>query len=144
MLNFPDAKVDDGREVEAIFGNLVTEASKDRPPFILKRPPMDHQTVAFEKLKEKNVWAIFGDVGSGKSKILTDLATNAYCNNEIDAVIIVAINRLVIEQWHDSQLPRDIHESIPYKSWVWNKTKKANSDYEQLKKSTAYKSLQST
>lgn len=105
----------------------------DRPIFGFKREPMPHQKKAFDQFKDSKLSAIFGSVGSGKTKIAVDLMTNYYCNGKIDAVVIVAINKLVIQQWHDHQLPRDIPETVPYKSWVWGKTKKELAEYEATK-----------
>lgn len=127
---YPEATVDNQDAEKAAEKEFF---ATNRPKFRLKRDQLPHQSVAHNKLKDKVYMAVFGDVGSGKSKILTDLAVNHYCEGRIDAMVIVAINDLVINQWHDSQLPRDIDEAIPYRSWVWKKTKKAMADYEALK-----------
>ena len=138
LLNFPDSVITDNRTVEAVFGS-VTEA---RPPFILKRQSLDHQDKAFKKLKDKPVFALFYDPGAGKSKSLTDFATYHYCNGNIDALIIWTPNALVSEQWTrrnsptegEGQLEKDIHDSIPWQAWLWNKnkTKKSQLDYQNL------------
>lgn len=108
-------------------------AVRDRPQFAFKREPMPHQKKAFDKFKDQPLTAIFGDVGSGKSKILTDLAAWYYCQGKIDAVVIVAVNHLVIEQWSLSQLPRDMPDSVKWSAWTWNKTKKGAAQYDTLK-----------
>lgn len=138
LLNFPDSLIDDQREVTALFGSVDNQ----RPEFILKRKPLDHQQKAFDKLKQNNIFGLFYDPGAGKSKSLTDLATYHYCQGNIDAVIIWTPNELVSEQWarrnekdSEGQLERDIHESIPWSVWLWskNKTKKSKQMYEDLK-----------
>ncbi len=141
LLHFPSATIDDQRTTEAMFGAL--ETVNERPAFILKRKPLDHQQKAFEKLKDLNVFGLFYDPGAGKSKSLTDLTTYHYCNSNIDALIIFTPNQLVSEQWTrrndpeagEGQLERDIHESINWSVWLWNKnkTKKSQLAYEQLK-----------
>jgi len=128
--HFPDAEINDIDSETKAFEDFVVA---ERPSFRFKREPMPHQQKAFDKFKEQSYTAIFGDVGSGKSYILSNLAANYYCEGKIDAVIIVALNKLIIEQWHEKQLPRDVHDSIPYSSWVWGKGKKNEAAYEELK-----------
>lgn len=127
---FPDCEVIDVDQEMKLFESVVVG---DRPKFEFKRQPMPHQQKAFEQFKDAKLAAVFGSVGSGKTKIAVDLMTNYYCQGKIDAVVIVAINKLVIQQWHDHQLPRDISDTIPYKSWVWGKSKKDIADYEETK-----------
>jgi len=127
---FPNCVVTDADLEARAFEEFIVG---DRSGFSFKREPMPHQQKAFDQFKDKKLAAVFGSVGSGKTKIAVDLMSNYYCNGQIDAVVIVAINKLVIKQWHDSQLPRDVPESVPYQSWVWDKSKKGMADYEALK-----------
>jgi len=146
LLHFPNATIDDQRTTEAMFG--AVETINERPSFILKRKPLDHQQKAFDKLKNLNAFGLFYDPGGGKSKSLTDLTTFHYCNSNIDALIIMTPNQLVSEQWTrrndpegEGQIERDIHESINWSAWLWskNKTKKSEKLYDELK---AFQGLQ--
>lgn len=133
---FPNSKIIDESSL-SVFEEQ--DRPNDRPEFSFKREPMPHQQHAFDKLSDKKTWAVFGDVGSGKSLILTTLACSAYSAGKIDAILLVSINGVVMQQWHDSALPRDV--PFDYKSWVWNKSlPKANETaYQELK---AYEGLQ--
>jgi SNF2 family DNA or RNA helicase len=126
---FPNSKIIDESSL-SVFEEVG--ATNERPEFVFKREPMPHQQHAFDKLRDKNAYAVFGDVGSGKSLILTTLACDAYSAGRIDAVLLISINGVVMQQWHDSALPRDV--PYEYKSWVWAKTKAAEKEYEELKK----------
>jgi hypothetical protein len=124
---FPDCQVTD----TAAFEEFVT--TEKRPEFSFKREPLPHQNHAFEKFKAKNISAIFGAVGSGKSKILSDLAAYYWCAGQIDAVIVVSLNFLIASQWHEKQLERDV--AIPFVSWLWKQSKKAKEEYATFTKS---------
>lgn len=125
---FPDATVQDVDADVKAFNDFVVA---DRPEFSFKREPLPHQLKAFNKFKDGHLSAIFGDVGSGKSQILSAVATNYFCSGKIDAIIIVALNKLICQQWNDTQLDRDV--AVDFKSWVWGKGKKDVADYEELK-----------
>lgn len=139
---FPDAKVIDDQSDK--FEQFVVN---DRPKFEFKREPLWWQEEAFEKFKNvgpgtKNPYPCFAflyDPGGGKSKSLTDASCYLWTKGQIDAVIIIAPNDLVANQWPENQLPRDIQENIPYESWKWKKTKKGIEEYEKMKMSNGLK-----
>ena len=105
---FPDCKV----VSEDVFEEFTIDVK--RPDFVFKREPQQHQSTAFEKLKNNCYTAIFGAVGSGKSKIISDLGAAYWCAGKIDAIIVVSLNFLIAAQWHETQLDRDL--AIPHVS----------------------------
>ncbi len=141
MYTFPLATVDDTNIKDDTV--LAQFADNDRPKFKFKRESMWWQAEAHEKFKNVGpgtanpypCFAFLYDPGAGKSKSLTDAMCYLYCENKIDAAIIVAPNELVSEQWPMKQLPNDIHDDIPSKAWIWDKTKSKKSQraYEDLK-----------
>lgn len=129
---FPSSKIDDQ---DAKLKEFEAYVVAERPPFAFRRDPLPHQSKAFKQFENSKLSAVFGSVGSGKTKIAVDLMANYYCQGKIDAVVIIAINKLVTTQWHESQLKRDIGDHIPYTSWLWDKSKKGVELYENLKTS---------
>lgn len=103
-----------------------------RPSFQFKREQLWWQKKATEKqhriLADKTMaraFAFLFDPGAGKSKSLTDFATMLYCLGEIDALVVIPPNVLVGEQWTNEDsgaLVRDIHESVSFKSWLWDRS----------------------
>jgi len=72
--------------------------------------------VAYEKLKNEKFFALFMEMGLGKSKVAIDIAVHKYEKGQIDAVLVIAPN-MVHEQWATEQIPT--HCSIPYHNFVW-------------------------
>lgn len=144
QANFPTSNIKHIHSFDEEFDKLSV---KDRPKFVRKRDPKPYQNEAHKKIEKivntkgmHKSFAFLFDVGVGKSKSLTDMNTFLYCKGEIDAAIILTPNILVAEQWtrveeneEGGALQRDIHESIPNQSWLWNKTKRGAANYELLK-----------
>lgn len=128
---FPESKVEDIDQQMKEFESFVVT---DRPKFQFKRSQLWWQERATEKQrriidnpKMYNCFAFFFDPGAGKSKSLTDLATLLYCEGKIDAMIVLPPNYLVGEQWTNEDsgaLVKDIHESVNFRSWLWDRTLK--------------------
>jgi len=127
---FPDVPIEDNRQDLSAFVDV--EIAAERPLFQFKRPPMDHQRKAFDKLKENRVFGLIYSPGCGKSSSLTALTTYHWTKGEIDALIVVTPNALVSKQWHELQLARDTQDDLPYRAWLWGKTKAHDSDYKEL------------
>ena len=79
-------------------------------------PPMQHQTDCFFKLYNHEFAGIFGEQGTGKSRMLIDIVSNHFAEGHIDAVLLIA-PKGVHEQWDDEQIPE--HSPIPYVSFTW-------------------------
>lgn len=138
---FPDAKVED---VDATVKAMEEFVVSDRPEFRFKRDQLWWQKKATEKQMRiindptmHNCFAFFFDPGAGKSKSLTDFGTLLYCMGKIDAMVILPPNFLVGEQWTNEDsgaLVKDIHESVDFKSWLWDRSlkKQHKQAYDQL------------
>ncbi len=85
-----------------------------------KTKPYKHQLEAYELHKDDEYFALFCEMGVGKSKIAIDIASYKYEQGTIDSVLIIAPNH-VHSRWITEQYPE--HCSIPYKSFVWNSGK---------------------
>ena len=92
-----------------------------------KTEPYAHQLEAFERFKDEPYFALFMEMGTGKSKTAIDIATHKFETKQIDAVLILAPNH-VHSQWVREQFPT--HCSIPYKSFIWDSAKRPTKRYQ--------------
>jgi len=92
-----------------------------------KTTPYDHQLRAYEKLKNEKYFALFMEMGLGKSKVAIDIAVHKYEKGQIETVLVIAPNN-VHQQWADEQIP--LHCSIPYRVFVWHASKMKRRNYQ--------------
>jgi len=93
---------------------------------IFKTKPYDHQGVAFEKFKDSEYFALFADMGTGKSKIAIDICAYRFQQGRINACLIIAPNN-VHTQWVREQFPA--HCPIEYKSFIWSSSKRGSKQW---------------
>lgn len=143
LIEFPDCTIEDLNSKTKIFEEFSTPNT--RPIFKFKREGRWWQQKAFEKFTNNvksgvklPVFAFLYSPGAGKSKSLVDASIWLYTESRVDAMIVVTPNALVAEQWVTKALPADVHEDIPYKAWLWGKTKKAEEAYKALKGSNGF------
>ena len=91
-----------------------------------KTEPYAHQLAQFEKHKDMDFFALFNEMGTGKSKVAIDIASYKYEQGYIDAVLVIAPNH-VHSQWIQEQFPT--HCSIEYRSFIWSSSKKGTKVY---------------
>ena len=87
---------------------------------VFKTKPYAHQLEVFKRFKDKEYFALFMDMGTGKTKVAIDIASHKYIKNEINAVLIIAPN-LVHLQWLNEQFIE--HCAAPYIDFVWESGK---------------------
>lgn len=88
------------------------------PSYRFKTQPYNHQVAAFNFCRNKNFFALFMEQGTGKTKVLIDLACDMFLAGEIEAVLLIAPNG-VHSQWGKEQLP--LHCAVP-SSWATYKS----------------------
>jgi len=93
-----------------------------------KTKPYKHQTEVFNLFKDRDFYALFLEMGTGKTKVAIDIASYLYSEGKIDAVLLVAPNG-VHYQWYSEQLPE--HSPIPYYGFLWD-SKKYNTRHYQV------------
>ncbi len=81
-----------------------------------KTQPYKHQFEAFERFKDADYFALFADMGTGKSKIAIDVCSHRFLKGEVNACLIIAPNN-VHQQWIKEQFP--LHCSVPWRPYVW-------------------------
>jgi len=87
--------------------------------FTAKTKPFDHQVDAFHFSYDKPYSALFMEQGTGKTKVVIDLACNYFMDGKINAVMVIAPNG-VHDQWVKEQLPQ--HSSIKSITHIWHST----------------------
>ena len=66
-----------------------------------KTKPYKHQLTALEKSWNKEVYALFMEMGTGKSKVLIDNISMLYDRGKINGALIIA-PKGVYKNWQDS------------------------------------------
>jgi len=98
-----------------------------------KTKPYAHQMIALEKSWNKETYAYFMEMGTGKTKVLIDNAAMLYDKGKIDGLLIVA-PKGVIGTWYNQELPAHLPEHVENVTVLWqaNITKKQREKLETL------------
>jgi len=83
-----------------------------------KSKPFAHQNKALEMSWDKEVFAYFMEMGTGKSKVLIDNIAMLYNAGKINGALIVA-PKGVYKNWFDSEIPNHMPDYIPKKVSLW-------------------------
>jgi SNF2 family DNA or RNA helicase len=83
-----------------------------------KTKPYAHQLKALEMSWNKEVFAYFMEMGTGKSKVLLDNISMLYDKGKINGALIVA-PKGVYKNWFDSEIPIHLVDHIEKKTVLW-------------------------
>ena len=83
-----------------------------------KSKPFAHQSRALEMSWNKEVFAYFMEMGTGKSKVLIDNIAMLYNAGKINAALIIA-PKGVYKNWFDSEIPNHMPDYIEKKIGIW-------------------------
>lgn len=83
----------------------------ERRMYLYKTEPMAHQRAALNKLAYLRDGALFMEQGTGKTKIILDMAAALYEAGEIDTLIVISLNG-VHEQWVDQEVPKHLPDRV--------------------------------
>jgi len=83
-----------------------------------KTKPYAHQITALEKSWNKEAYAYFMEMGTGKTKVLIDNAAMLYDKGKIDGLLIVA-PKGVIGTWYNQELPTHLPGHIENVTILW-------------------------
>jgi len=83
-----------------------------------KTKPFKHQLTALEKSWNKETYAYFMEMGTGKTKVLIDNMSMLYDKGKIDGALIVA-PKGVIKTWYEQELPTHLPNHIENVSVLW-------------------------
>ena len=83
-----------------------------------KSKPFAHQSKALEMSWDKEVFAYFMEMGTGKSKVLIDNIAMLYNAGKINGALIIA-PKGVYKNWFDSEIPNHMPDYIQKKVGLW-------------------------
>ena len=83
-----------------------------------KTKPYAHQLKALQMSWDREVFAYFMEMGTGKSKVLIDNMAMLYDRGKINGALIIA-PKGVYKNWYDSELPTHLASHIETKIGFW-------------------------
>ena len=83
-----------------------------------KTKPYAHQLTALEKSWNKENFAYFMEMGTGKTKVLIDNVAMLYDKGKIDSALIIA-PKGVVKTWYEQELPTHLPDHIENVSVLW-------------------------
>ena len=83
-----------------------------------KTKPYAHQLTALEKSWNKENYAYFMEMGTGKTKVLIDNLAMLYDKGKVDGALIIA-PKGVVKTWYEQELPTHLPSHIEYKNILW-------------------------
>ena len=98
-----------------------------------KTKPYKHQMTALEKSWNKETFAYFMEMGTGKTKVLIDNLSMLYDKGKVNGALIVA-PKGVVKTWYEQELPAHLVDHIECVSVLWqsNITKKQQEHLDML------------
>ena len=98
-----------------------------------KTKPYAHQMTALEKSWNKESYAYFMEMGTGKTKVLIDNLAMLYDKGKVNGALIVA-PKGVVGTWYTNELPTHLPSHIENVTVLWqaNITKKQQEDLDSL------------
>lgn len=84
-----------------------------------KTKPYAHQAKAWDMSKEKDEFALFMEMGTGKTKVAIDTISYLYDSGRINSVLIVA-PKGVYMNWVTKEIPTHLPDHIQYRMASWH------------------------
>lgn len=108
-----------------------------RNPYPFKTKPYDHQLTCWKLSKDREAFAFFMEMGTGKSKVLVDTLAYQYDKGMIDGALIIAPKGCYMD-WYDEHIPIHMPAHIRYQMAYWTPApkKKETEQLHQLLKSS--------
>ena len=89
-----------------------------------KTKPYKHQLDALEASWDKENFAYFMEMGTGKSKVLLDNAAMLYDKGQINGLLLIA-PKGVYKNWYDQEVPVHLPDHIQKKMVLWKSSDKS-------------------
>jgi restriction endonuclease len=83
-----------------------------------KTKPYAHQLTALEKSWNKETFAYFMEMGTGKTKVLIDNLAMLYDKGKVNGALIIA-PKGVVKTWHEQEIPTHLPDHIQKISVLW-------------------------
>jgi len=88
-----------------------------------KTKPYGHQVIALEKSWQKKVYALFMEMGTGKTKVAIDNLAMLYDKGKVNGALIIA-PKGVYKTWYSQEfpahLPQHIHHNMTHSRHIIN------------------------
>jgi len=130
LRNWPDAEwiggTDEVRQAylseQSAAASTVAQKSSardlsDDSGYHYKREPMAHQRRAFILSRDRPVFALFQEQGTGKTKVTLDTASYLFQKGAIDCLVVVAWPNGVHRNWVEYEVPLDV--GVPHLTGYW-------------------------
>jgi len=88
-----------------------------------KNKPFLHQEAYLTRFWEKQVAALFSEMGTGKSFMLINNLAMLYDQGHVNAALIIA-PKGVYRNWMDTEIPKHMPEHIVYRMALWSPSPK--------------------
>ena len=116
--------------VSDVFGSYdlsslpVPKIARSKPDcvFKYKTKPFQHQEDWFNNTKDEKVYAIFWEMGLGKTKLALDNAAHLYAKDEIDTLIVITLNGVHLN-WVHKEIPAHLPDYCNPLCVAWDSTK---------------------
>ena len=86
-----------------------------------KTKPYGHQLTALEKSSDKKVYALFMEMGTGKTKVAIDNLAMLYDKGKVNGALIIA-PKGVYKTWYSQEFPTHMPNHVHYKMVLWQAT----------------------
>ena len=96
-----------------------------------KSKPYAHQLKALERSWDKENFAYFMEMGTGKSKVLIDNCAMLYDKGLINGLLLIA-PKGVYKNWYEAELPKHLPDHIEKKIVLWKSSDKSGEQTEKL------------
>ncbi len=94
-----------------------------------KTVPYKHQLDALERSWDKEYFAYFMEMGTGKSKVLLDNAAMLYNQGKINGLLLIA-PKGVYRNWYSQEIPNHLPSHVENKTVLWTATTSKTKDNE--------------
>jgi SNF2 family DNA or RNA helicase len=86
--------------------------------FNFKTQPYEHQKEVFDASWDSKSWALFLEMGTGKTKVTIDTLAKLYCEGEINAAVVIA-PKGVYGNWVAKEIPQHMPDDVPCSVVLW-------------------------
>ena len=102
------------------FDEPVIPPSEVRAGYAFKTKPYDHQAAAFSASRHREYFALFMEMGTGKTWVFLNTGFSLFHEGHIDCMLVMAPIG-VHQQWVDEQLPLHAPDEIQWTALAWSK-----------------------
>ena len=108
--------------------------NKQLVKYKFKTKPFKHQIDALDASHDKKYFALFMEMGTGKSKVLIDNIVHLYDRGEITFALIIA-PKGVYRNWVEREIPQHFPDDVQYRviRWVSNPNKEQEREIKSVK-----------